>query len=130
MANNKKKRYIGLMGLYVLLVIASSLIQQIKYYGLIAWILIVVTILLVIVLWTYLLRKNIVNVTWKSMTYDPQSHRSERIFLCSLVTLVSPILRFHDITSYDVILSVIALLVAVIGFTLNERHLSKKNDFR
>ena len=70
--------------------------------------------------------QNIVNVTWKSMTYDPQSHRSERIFLCSLVTLVSPILRFHDITSYDVILSVIALLVAVIGFTLNERHLSKK----
>ena len=68
MANNKKKRYIGLIGLYVLLVIASSLIQQIKYYGLIAWILIVVTILLVIVLWTYLLRKNIVNVTWKSMT--------------------------------------------------------------
>ncbi|EGP5364153.1 hypothetical protein D4T53_02085 [Enterococcus faecium] len=130
MANNKKKRYIGLIGLYVLLVIASSLIQQIKYYGLIAWILIVITILLVIVLWTYLLRKNIVNVTWKSMTYDSQSHRSERIFLCSLVTLVSPILRFHDITSYDVILSVIALLVAVIGFTLNERHLSKKNDFR
>lgn len=130
MANNKKKRYIGLIGLYVLLVIASSLIQQIKYYGLIAWILIVITILLVIVLWTYLLRKNIVNVTWKSMTYDPQSHRSVRIFLCSLVTLVSPILRFHDITSYDVILSVIALLVAVIGFTLNERHLSKKNDFR
>ena len=130
MANNKKKRYKGLIGLYVLLVIASSLIQQIKYYGLIAWILIVVTILLVIVLWSYLLRKNIVNVTWKSMTYDPQSHSSERIFLCSLVTLVSPILRFHDITSYDVILSVIALLVADIGFTLNERHLSKKNDFR
>lgn len=62
MANNKKKRYIGLIGLYVLLVIASSLIQQIKYYGLITWILIVITILLVIVLWTYLLRKNIVNV--------------------------------------------------------------------
>lgn len=125
---NKKKNYLGLISLYVLLLIASSLIQQLKYYGMVAVILLVVTIVLLAVLWTYLLRTTIVHVTWKSMTYETQAHKSERIFLFSLVLLVSPILRFHDITLSDVFITAIAIIVAIVGFTSNERRLRGKKN--
>lgn len=60
------------------------------------------------------------------MTYEPNAHKSERMFLFSLVTVVAPVLRFHDLTSYDVIISVIAILVGVIGFEMNEHRLNKR----
>lgn len=121
-----KKRIFGLIGLYVLLVFISSFIQQVKYYGKITLIPICITLLILILLWKYLLRHKIINVTWLSMTYEPTTHKSERVFLFSLVTLVSPILRFHDITASDVLFSLLALLTGIIGFTLNERRIHKK----
>lgn len=74
----------------------------------------------------YLLRNNIINLTWASMTYEPNTHKTERVFLFSLVTLVAPVLRSHDITTYDLIVSAIAILIGVIGFIANENHLNKK----
>ncbi|OJG89226.1 hypothetical protein RV16_GL002298 [Enterococcus saccharolyticus] len=62
------------------------------------------------------------------MPYEPTAHKSERLFLFSLVNLVAPILRFHDITTYDLIVSAIALLVGIIGYTINERRLSSKKN--
>lgn len=128
MNSNRKKGYAGLIGLYVLLLTASSLIQQIKYYGMSAVILIAVTIVILVILWKYLLRNNIMSVTWTSMTYEPNSHKSERIFLFSLVALVSPVLSFHDTTIYDLIISAIAILVGIIGYMINERHLYIKKN--
>lgn len=128
MTNTKKKQAIGLIGLYVLLLITSSLIQQVKYYGMVTVILIAMTIIILIILWRYLLRHRFVSVTWGSMTYEAHTHRSERLFLCSLVTLVSPVLRFHEITRSDVIVTVIAFTVAIVGFILNERRLTKKRN--
>lgn len=128
MANNKNKRYAGLIGLYVLLLITSSLIQQIKYYSMLAVILIAMTIITLIILWRYLLRHRFVSVAWSSMTYESHSHRSERLFLCSLVTLVSPVLRFHEITRSDVIVTVIAFTVAIVGFIIDECRLTKKQN--
>ncbi|WP_270346253.1 hypothetical protein [Enterococcus thailandicus] len=127
MTNNKKST-IGLVGLYLLLLIASSLLRQIKYYGMLAVILLAITIIVLIVLWSYLLRNNIVNVTWASMTYEPHSHKNERLFLFSLVTLLSPILSFHDLSLSDIIISVVAIVVAIVGFLSNERRLRRNKD--
>lgn len=123
MNSNRKKRYVGLIGLYVLLLITSSLIRQIKYYGILAIILLVITIVMLVILWKYLLRNNVISVTWLSMTYELNPHKSERMFLFSIVTLVSPVLRFHDITINDLIISIISVLIGIIGYKLNERHL-------
>lgn len=128
MNNHQKKHYIGLIELYFLLLVTSSLIQQITYYGMSAVILIVLTIVLLVVLWKYLRRNHMIHITWTSMPYEPTAHKSERLFLFSLVNLVAPILRFHDITTYDLIVSAIALLVGIIGYTINERRLSSKKN--
>ncbi len=126
MNRNQKKRRAGVIGLFVLLLIISSLIQQMKYYGIAAVIGIVLMILAVIILWRYLLHHHIITITWSSMTYEPTSYKSERIFLFSLVALVAPILRLHDLTLYDGIISVAAIAVGIIGFILNERRLAEK----
>lgn len=127
LTGNENKRCIGLFGLYVLLLIISSLMRQIEYYGSSIVILIAITIVVLVVLWKYLLHKNIISLTWTSMTYELTLYKSERMFLFSIVTLVSPILRFHDITTYDCIISGIAILVSITGYIMNERHLSAKN---
>ncbi len=126
MNRTKKQRYAGLIALYVLLLITSSLIQQMKYDGLTAGILLLITVALLIILWKYLLRQHIISVSWTSLTYEPNPHKSERIFLFSIVTLVSPVLRFHELTSYDLIVSLIALLIAILGYQINERRLAAK----
>ena len=109
MDNNKSKRLWGLLLLYLILITISSLVQQIKYYGALTILLIGVLVIALVILWMYLLRKNIISVTWASMTYEPNAHKSERVFLFSLVTLVAPILRFHDITTYDLIVSAVVI---------------------
>ncbi len=109
MANHKNKRLWGLVLLYLILVTISSLLQQIKYYGVSAILLIGFLIIILVFLWMYLSRKNSISVTWASMTYEPNAHKSERVFLFSLVTLVAPILRFHDITTYDLIVSAVVI---------------------
>ena len=128
MDRNKNKRRLGLLTLYLLLLTISSLIQQIKYYGFPAILLIGGAIIVLVILWMYLLRNNIISVTWASMTYEPNAHKSERVFLFSLVTLVAPILRFHDITTYDLIVSAVVISVGVIGFIANENRLNKKKQ--
>lgn len=126
MDNISKKRHWGLLGLYFLLLLISSMIQQFKYFGTRIFLPIIIIFIVLIGLWKYLLSHKIIKVTWTSMTYEPNTHKSERMFLFSLVTVVAPVLRFHDLTVYDVIISVIAILVGVIGFEMNERRLNKK----
>ena len=126
MDNNKSKRLWGLLLLYLILITISSLVQQIKYYGALTILLIGVLVIALVILWMYLLRKNIISVTWASMTYEPNAHKSERVFLFSLVSLVASILRFHDITTYDLIVSAVVILMGVIGFVANENRLNKK----
>lgn len=128
MDKNKNKRRLGLLVLYLLLLTVSSLIRQVKYYGLPAILLIAISIIVLVILWMYLLRNNIISVTWASMTYEQNAHKSERVFLFSLVTLVAPVLRFHDITTYDLIVSAVVISVGVIGFIANENRLNKKRQ--
>lgn len=128
MDKNKNKRRLGLLVLYLLLLTVSSLIRQVKYYGLPAILLIAISIIVLVILWMYLLRNNIISVTWASLTYEPNGHKSERVFLFSLVTLVAPVLRFYDITNYDLIVSGVVISVGVIGFIANENRLNKKKQ--
>ncbi len=106
----KKKRRLGLVGLYLLLAILSSLIRQVKYYGITAVLMIILTFLVLVILWASLLRHNVIRVTWTSMT------------------LVAPVLRFHDLTVYDLIVSVVAILVGIVGFVINEHRLNRKKQ--
>ena len=124
----KKKRRLGLGGLYLLLAIVSSLIRQVKYYGITTMLMIILTFLVLVILWGSLLRHNVIRVTWTSMTYEPNLHKSERVFLFSLVTLVAPVLRLHDLTVYDLIVSVVAILVGIVGFVINEHRLNRKKQ--
>ncbi len=45
----KKKRRLGLVGLYLLLAILSSLIRQVKYYGITAVLMIILTFLVLVI---------------------------------------------------------------------------------
>ena len=72
----KKKRRLGLVGLYLLLAILSSLIRQVKYYGITAVLMIILTFLVLVILWASLLRHNVIRVTWTSMTYEPNLHKA------------------------------------------------------
>jgi len=128
MNTSKKKRRLGLVGLYLLLVTVSALIRQVKYYGITAILMIILTFLVLVILWGSLLRHNVIRVTWTSMTYEPNLHKSERAFLFSLVTLVAPILRFQDLTVYELIVSVVAILVGIVGFVINEHRLNRKKQ--
>ncbi len=47
----KKKRRLGLVGLYLLLAIVSSLIRQVKYYGITAILMIILTFIVLVILW-------------------------------------------------------------------------------
>lgn len=127
---NKKinKQRFGLIGLYTLLVISAILLHQIYYYGFYAFGLMCLTIIVLTYLWTYLLNRKIITITWRSMTYEDTKSKSERIFLFSLVGLVAPILRFHNITSYDILVSIIVVIVGVSGFIINENYLVKKKE--
>lgn len=81
LTGNENKRYIGLIGLYVLLLIISSLVRQINYYGSSVVLLIAMTIVALVVLWKYLLHKNIISIIWKSMTYESAPYKSERMIV-------------------------------------------------
>lgn len=125
MKNNQKRNH-GLIAMYLLLLTFSSLVQQITYYGVVAVILAVITVLLLRSLWNYLLRNKIITITWATMTYGNHVSKSEQLFLCSLVTVIAPVLRFHDITAYDIGVTILTIVVALVGFLLNERYLRKK----
>ena len=122
----KKQRTWGLIGLYICLLIISSLIQQIAYLGVIAVVLLIMVIIILVALWRHLLRNKLITVAWNDTTDAPVKHRSERLFLFSIVTLVSPILRLHHITLHDVAITAIAILIFLIGFKMNERRLNRK----
>lgn len=51
MNTSKKKRRLGLVGLYLLLVTVSALIRQVKYYGITAMLMIILTFLVLVILW-------------------------------------------------------------------------------
>ncbi|MBM9833316.1 hypothetical protein IAG15_19485, partial [Enterococcus faecalis] len=104
------------------------LIRQVKYYGIPAMLMIILTFIVLVILWGALLPHNVIGVTWTSMTYEPNLHKSERAFLFSLVTLVAPVLRFHDLTVYDLIVSVVAILLGIVGFVVNEHRLNRKKQ--
>lgn len=123
--NNKKKRYIGLIGLYTLLITISSLIQQVKYYGKLSIFLALIVIILLIILWKYLLRNKIISINWSSLPFDQYSHKSERMFLFSLATIISPVLRLQNLSTYDVIITVLAILFSLVCYSLNEFRIAK-----
>lgn len=54
------------------------------------------------------------------------AHKSERMFLFSIITLVSPVLRFHNITINDLIISIISVLIGIIGYKLNVYTIKKQ----
>lgn len=124
--NQENKRRLGLMGLYVLLLIISSLVQQAKYIGIPVIFLLAGLMIALVILWKNLLRKKIIRVTWASMTYESNPNKSERLFLFGLVTLMMPVLRIRELTVSDLILSLLALVIGGLGFALNERRLNSK----
>lgn len=124
--NQENKRRLGLMGLYVLLLIISSLVQQAKYIGIPVIFLLAGLMIALVILWKNLLRKKIICVTWASMTYESNPNKSERLFLFGLVTLMMPVLRIRELTVSDLILSLLALVIGGLGFALNERRLNSK----
>ena len=124
--NEENKRRLGLTGLYVLLLITSSLVQQAKYIGIPVIFLLAGLMIALVILWKNLLRKKIIRVTWASMTYESNPNKSERLFLFGLVTLMMPVLRIRELTVSDLILSLLALVIGGLGFALNERRLNSK----
>lgn len=124
--NQENKRRLGLTGLYVLLLITSSLVQQAKYIGIPVIFLLAGLMIALVILWKNLLRKKIIRVTWASMTYESNPNKSERLFLFGLVTLMMPVLRIRELTVSDLILSLLALVIGGLGFALNERRLNSK----
>ena len=110
----------GLSVLYLLLVSVAIALHQLKEHSVIAMIVILLVIMAIIVLWKFLLRKKIITITWSSMTDAPTPYRSERIFLFSLVLLLAPVLRLHELTRWDIVWSIVIVTVALVGFLQNE----------
>jgi hypothetical protein len=117
-----KKRNLGLICMYILLLIISSLLQQMTYYGVYALMGILVAIVGLVILWKTLLKKKIITISWSSVSYEQGMDKSERLFLCSLVFLISPLLSFHDLSVSDIVVTGIAIMVGVMSYLLNERR--------
>lgn len=126
MNNEGNKRNLGLVALFALSLITACSIRQVSRYGMPAVIVFVISVVAVIFLWKYLLRKKIITLTWASTVFEPHGHKSERFFLYSLTLLAAPVLKFHNITVSNIVLSIIAVVLCFSLYAADEHLLAKK----
>lgn len=120
-----KKQVWGLAGLYGLLVVATALVHQLRYFQWAKFWLVLV-ILGIVVFWRYLLKRKIIGIGLFSMPAQLGLPKNERRFLYGLAFLVAPVFKLRDLFIKDVLLSVGILLVAVILCVMDERYFAKQ----
>ena len=75
----------------------------------------------------YLYQKRIIKISFFSTVYEKKLPKNERRFLYAIMLYGMPILKLHDITLVDIILSICVVFIAVFLYRLDENYLAKKS---
>lgn len=124
--NAQQKNTWGLIGVYVLLFLTAILVRQAPYYRL-GWLLTATIFILALILMRYLYQKRIIKISFFSTVYEKKLPKNERRFLYAIMLYGMPILKLHDITLVDIILSICVVFIAVFLYRLDENYLAKKS---
>ena len=127
MKNLDRRRNLSLVGLYILFLIASCSIRQLKYFPM-AKIILAVTIVVIIISWRFLYKKKIIGISFFSTAQQKNIEKSERLFLYSIGTTIMPVLKLRNITILDVILSIALFAIMFLFYRLDIWYLDQKKS--
>lgn len=122
----KKQQNLFLILLYGLLFLDSCLLHQFFYLPVVRIPLVLIT-LGIFFFWRYLNKQGILTLSFFSSLFQGNLRKNERHFLYAVPLLFMPILRFHEISVEDVVLSPLFVMISILLRILDQKQFFKQH---
>lgn len=125
MITEKQQKW-ALILLYGLLFLDSCLLHQFFYLPVVRIPMVLVT-LGIFFFWRYLNKQGILTLSFFSSLFQGNLRKNERRFLYAVPLLFMPILRFHEISVEDVVLSLLFVVISILLSVLDQKQFFKQH---